>query len=529
MASELKTEDRTPSRELIEPSSNEKFNSDANDEVIPTVDHQEDPETDAVLATAPWQYKLIALVTALMLPIGSHFSQSAISAMKSTIKTKLAIDNTRYGVLSSSVSIINTIFPIVGGFFIDAFGSAWGTLAVNVFIIIGCLLTAIAAKIQSFGLMIAGRVIFGIGSGLIVTMQESLLSKWFRTQHLSIAIGLQLSISRLATFLGTIAASAIVSGTGDWVWSFWLSFIICAFSIVMNVVYALVVKRLRGAVVTKREIIELKAKKAFSWRSVTKFPVFYWHIILIEFIFAAVWSSFQTISTDLVQVHFGTTQVLAAYTASASLVVPIVATPLLGIFMDFFGRRLIILLISAIFMILSAALLGWTYVNAVVGMVFYSISLAFGPISMITAIGMILPSDYIGTGLGMYKSSNNIGTSILDIVVGVVQDNTENQAYTGVMALFIALSVVGFILISVLWLTQRVYLSNLLEVGRKKRTEQMEEINNAQLELTRQGLDPYVNTKSTILNYVYIGTFIAALITAWVLFFVYALGGQIAV
>jgi hypothetical protein len=88
-------------------------------------------------------------------------------------------------------------------------------------------------------------------------------------------------------------------------------------------------------------------------------------------------------------------------------------------------------LISATFLILSSALLGWTYVNAVVGMVFYSISLAFGPITMITAIGMILPADYIGTGLGIYKSSNNVGTSILNIIVGVVQDNSENQAYTG--------------------------------------------------------------------------------------------------
>lgn len=110
----------------------------------------------------------------------------------------------------------------------------------------------------------------------------------------------------------------------------------------MNIVYTLVVKRLRGAVVTKREIMELKTKKSFNWRSVTKFPVYYWHIILIELIFAAVWSSFQTISTDLVQVHFGTVQVLAAYTASASLVVPIVASPLLGIFMDYFGCRIII-------------------------------------------------------------------------------------------------------------------------------------------------------------------------------------------
>ena len=29
------------------------------------------------------------------------------------------ISNTRYGVLSSSVSIINTVFPILGGYFID--------------------------------------------------------------------------------------------------------------------------------------------------------------------------------------------------------------------------------------------------------------------------------------------------------------------------------------------------------------------------------------------------------------------------
>lgn len=46
-------------------------------------------------------------------------------------------------------------------------------------------------------------------------------------------------------------------------------------------------------------------------------------------------------------------------------------------------------------------------VEPVVGMILYSFSLAFGPISMITSIGMILPSDYIGTGLGLFKGSNN--------------------------------------------------------------------------------------------------------------------------
>lgn len=62
---------------------------------------------DAALANSPWQYKLVALVTALLFPrksldlrqtqkisthiffliVGAHFSQSALSAMKSPIKT----------------------------------------------------------------------------------------------------------------------------------------------------------------------------------------------------------------------------------------------------------------------------------------------------------------------------------------------------------------------------------------------------------------------------------------------------------
>jgi MFS family permease len=233
----------------------------------------------------------------------------------------------------------------------DMFGSVWGTLAVNFIIIIGSLLTCIAAKVESFGLMVAGRVLFGIGSGLIVTMQESMLSKWFRTQNLSIAIGLQLSISRLATFLGTLVANPIAQRTGDWVWSFWLSFIICCFSILMNLVYALVVRHLRrqsgdkdsAGALTKLEIQQQKKRKAFHFKSLVKFPIYYWHILLIEFIFAAVWSSFQTISTEFVQIHFGDSDaVLAGYQASASQSVPIVATPLLGIFMDFFGGRITI-------------------------------------------------------------------------------------------------------------------------------------------------------------------------------------------
>lgn len=436
----------------------------------------------------------------------------------------MGLTNTQYGVISASVAIINTIFPIAGGMFIDIFGSVWGTLGINTVIIIGSLMTALATKFESYPLLIVARVVFGIGSGLIVTMQESMLSKWFRTRHLSIAIGLQLSISRLSSFLGTLVANAFAEATGSWVSPFWLSFVLCCFSIAMNLIYALVVRHLKGQVVlTEAERAALKKKKTFKWRSIFKFPLIFWHIILIEFLYAAVWSSFQTIATDLVKSHFGTTDKLAGYKSSASQAVPIVATPILGFIMDFYGFRVFILFLSSCFLLLSSGFLGWTWIEPTVGMVFYSISLAFGPISMITSIGMLLPSDYIGTGLGIYKSSNNIGTAILDVAVGVVQDKTAGQSYVNVMLVFIILAGVGFVLILALWFNQFYFYGNLLEVGRAKRVQRMEEINGKELSYTSKGLDPYTDTPIRKSSYPAVALFIAALIVAWVLFFVYSI------
>ncbi|KAI9498264.1 major facilitator superfamily domain-containing protein [Zychaea mexicana] len=489
-------------------------------------------ESDAALANAPWKYKMIALATALMLPVGSHFSGAALGAMKASLKENLMISNTRYGVLSSSVSIINTVFPVLGGFFIDTFGTVWGTLVINFMILLGSLLTAIAAHVGQFPLMVVGQVVFGIGSGLIVTMQESLLSKWFRTKYLALAIGMQLSISRLSTFLGTLVSNPISERMDDWVWAFWLALILCGFSIIMNLIYAYVLHHLQGAVVTKTEILRIKAKKTVHVRSLLKFPPYFWHIILIEFIFAAVWTVHQSVATELVQIHFGTTQKLAAYKASVSQVVPIVVTPILGVFIDLVGQRVkickthITVLLSAAFFVISCGLLGWTYVEPIAGMILYSFSLAFGPITMITSIGMILPSDYIGTGLGLFKSSNNIGSSILDIIVGIVQDNTEGEKYTGVMTVFVILGCVGFMIICGLYFTQRIYLKNLLELGRSKREERMTEINDKELFLTKQGLDSLNNKTTTNFNYFAIGIYVFFGICAWVLFFVFAVTGK---
>ncbi|ORZ13104.1 major facilitator superfamily domain-containing protein [Absidia repens] len=482
-----------------------------------------------------WRFKAIALLTALLLSAGGHFSASAISAMKSTVKSQLHIDNTKYGVLSSSVSIINTLIPIAGGTFVDTFGAIWGTLAANFMIVLGSILTAMAAKFHSFTVMIIGRIVFGIGSGVIVTMQESILSKWFRTRQLALVIGIQFSVGRLAAFMGTLVSNPIVEATGDWVWTFWLGLIFCAFSAAMNVIYACVVKYIdrqhattnTSTTTTTTTINEPEQRKRlFYWRSILKFPLIYWLIILIECIHAAVWTSFHTIATEFVRVRFHTTDVEAGYTSSVAQIVPVVVTPFLGVLMDRVGGRMLILLLSSIFLVLSAALLGWTWADAAIGMVCYSMSLAMGPITMITSIGMILPPSYIGTGLGIYKSSNNIGATIMDIVVGIVQDKTAHQAYTGVMLSFLVLSAIGGGFVALLWVSQRCWHNDLLNCRKSVRLVRMKLISEREQDLATQGLDHYSNTPFTFISCMCVVAFMATLLVAWVLFFVYAVSGR---
>lgn len=45
--------------------------------------------------------------------------------------------------------------------------------------------------------MIFGRILYGIGSGTVVIVQETILSQWFRGRSLAAVIALMLTVSRL--------------------------------------------------------------------------------------------------------------------------------------------------------------------------------------------------------------------------------------------------------------------------------------------------------------------------------------------
>lgn len=57
---------------------------------------------------------------------------------------------------------------------------------------------------KSLGVMIAGRVVFGLGGESMSVAQSAVVSKWFKGKELAMALGFNITISRLGSVINGI-------------------------------------------------------------------------------------------------------------------------------------------------------------------------------------------------------------------------------------------------------------------------------------------------------------------------------------
>lgn len=170
--------------------------------------------------------------------------------------------------------------------------------------------------------------------------------------------------------------------------------------------------------------------------------------------------------------------------------------------------------------------MGYTMTLPAIGMILFSCALAFGPVSILSASSLLLPHELVGVGTGLHKCANNIGTTIVAVLVGYVQDLTYHDGdaaddnydlgneYDGVMLLYLTLACGATLLTVGLWWMDRQWLSGWLQVGKKERDRRVE--NATDLHLIGSQVR---GTKS----YVFVGVYGFWLVAAWIIFFVFAL------
>ncbi|CAO3615537.1 unnamed protein product [Cunninghamella blakesleeana] len=484
---------------------------------------QDDEDPYCYLAEQPTHLKGVALMCALLLAVGSHFAAHTLGAMKNTIKQEFDISNSQYGVIQSSVSIVNTILPVMGGIVIDSFGTGPGSIITTVLITFGNILVALSTHSSNWNIMIIGRILYGIGSGTVVIVQETILSQWFKGRSLAAVISLMLTVSRLSSFLAQATVIPIANWSGWYGYGFWFSALLCFFSLIVNLIYIALLKKVS---INDNErchrLQKIKQKRAFKWSKLLYLPHAYWLIVSMEFLLGGGWGCFLHINSELVKFKFKFDNQTSAAIASVSQILPIFLMPLLGVFIDRYGRRTWLMIGSGVTFTLSLWLLQYTEVHPIIAMLCFSISLALGPVGLVSSIPVILPLTLVGTAMGIVKSSTNVGASLFDIVTGYIQDQDPNKGYSGVILFFILIGCLSILSGIILWAIDRstYQLLDQSAVDAHNKNQSLLLNNNNDKKTTKSDA---MEERPLKWNYFYGLIFVSFLLTSWTLFFKFIL------
>lgn len=212
------------------------------------------------------------------------------------------------------------------------------------------------------------------------------------------------------------------------------------------------------------------------------------------------------------------------------------------------------MIFATLVLITSMILLGHTWATPAAGMIIFSLALALGPVSILSSTSLLLPHELAGTGMGLHKCANNIGTTIVAVLVGYVQDLTYHDGnpadddhdlateYDGVMTLYLVLACCSTVIAGALYIMDRKLLSGWLQADKKERDRRLEVVRQEQEEEERAYRYPYYAVQpqeQTVKRhkalrmigsqmrrrktYVYVAIYGFWLLVAWVIFFTFAL------
>ncbi|GAA5901154.1 hypothetical protein JCM6882_006131 [Rhodosporidiobolus microsporus] len=498
-------------------------------------------DSDPAVVGHPWRVKGPAVLAVLFFSLGSNFLASSIAPLKVTLKKELAINNAQYANLDTADSLINTILPIISGIAIDYYGPFAGALYSSIAVFIGAVLTSIAASRDSYGLFLAGQIIFGFGSTSVETTQNKLYSFYcLGGGILGFIYGLDIGIGRVWNLMGKLTAVPIYNGLNSYAWTFWIGTILCGFTLVLVIslwLYSFTfpassrvptgrqaaLKRAaeaaaRGEAVNMSFFASWKQERTYFAKSLLAIPACFWMVAISQLLQSGAVGTYSSNLADTVRVTRNKTQEAAGYTAAIGQIIPIVLTPCLGAFFDRFGHRVHWITFTALFWILVWSLLAYTTVHALCPTILGSFALAFNALPFIASIPLLVPSQAnLGTAFGIWKALNNCGSTIMGVASGAIQDRAvadENQ-YDKVFAFIIIIKGLDVIYGCFYWLVDKNYLGGVLTANDKEHRRMEAEIPEEQRLAGLRSPIKLVTTGALV-------TVVCAIIVAWVLFWVYS-------
>jgi len=190
----------------------------------------------------PWtQHKAFRYVTLLSISLatfGSYFSYDLPASISPDLVAATGITENEYTHLYTVYNVSNTVSVLFVGWIINQIGTRFSGLLFTALICLGQSLFAFGVQVSSYPLMLVGRIVFGLGSGCIVVVQDTVTALYFKGKELSLAFCITMTVCRLGTVLNYFISPALADAIGVSN-TVWLSCGLCYLSIAFVVSFYL--------------------------------------------------------------------------------------------------------------------------------------------------------------------------------------------------------------------------------------------------------------------------------------------------
>lgn len=325
--------------------------------------------------------------------------------------------------LYSVYSYPNTVLAIFGGLLIDKFlGLRKSMLLFMLLITAGSGLFYLGVVLVNYPLMLAARLLFGLGGESLAVAQSALVARWFRGgRGMALAFGITISFSRVGSSFNFLFSTRFAGAYGINV-AVLMGVIACVLSLLACFVLIAMDYRASKTGVIKDENIG-GDEDQLELKHIKNLPIELWLLTIIcVFCYTAIFP-FVGIGKNFFEVKFGMTADEASTWISLYQFSSAGASPVIGAVVDKCGRlALWLVLASATFVSIHVLMLA-TPIPPYISMTMMGLFYSFLVSGLWPSVPFAVDERVVGISYGIITAMQNAGLATFPLISGAILDD----------------------------------------------------------------------------------------------------------